>query len=539
MTRPPKDTDSRSPSQREIIVDLFAGGGGASTGIYMATGRHPDAAINHSPAAVAFHTRHHPTTKHYCEDIFDVDPMTVMPGRKIGLLWASPDCTHHSRAKGGKPRDRKRRALAMAIVRWVAMRRPRVVKMENVPEFTSWGPLDDEGYPIPERAGELFHGFIADLELQGYAVEWRELCAADYGAPTTRSRWYLIARCDGRPIVWPEPTHGVGRALPWRTAAECIDFALPTPSIFLSPAEAKAWARSQGRKQPPRRPLADKTLARIARGLDRFVLSQPEPFVVTMRGTGPSQIAASPHSFDDPLGTVTAGGIHHAVVDPYIVPYGTAAPDGVREPLATATTHARFALVAPTIYQSGYGERPGQAPRILDLHQPLGTAVAGGSKVGVVASWMVKHYGGNEGPGTPLSRSLDTITCRDHHALAVASFFGDRVADVRALIQRFCDFPDGDQRALGLVNVGGALYQIADIGMRMLQWRELFRAQGFPESGIVNVQVDGAWLKDEELIELAGNSVCPPVAEALVRANFDAATPRVRRRTYEAGRLAA
>lgn len=506
-------------SSRELIVDLFAGGGGASTGIYLATGRHPDIAINHSPAAVAFHARNHPTTRHYCEDVFDVHPRAAVGKRKVGILWASPDCTHHSRAKGGKPRDRKRRALAKVVTRWAALVRPRIICLENVAEFQDWGPLDDSGHPIKARAGEEFDAWVADLELQGYAVEWRMLVAADYGAPTTRKRLYMIARCDGAPIVWPEPTHGAGRARPWRAASECIDFSLPCPSIFMSRAEAKAWARANGRTQPPRRPLAEKTMARIARGLDRFVLRSARPFIVPVTHDGGLDRC---HNADEPLRTVTCA------------------------------NRGELALVAPTLVQTGYGERPGQAPRVLDLAKPLGTAVAGGSKVGVVSAWLVKHFGGPRGGyGSALDRAMDTVTCRDHHALAVTHLTklygtstgadvsepmptvtatGNHIGEVRALLIKYYGQGVGQRleapldtittRArFGIVTVDGVDWQIADIGMRMLVWRELFRAQGFPDECIENVMLDGAPLTDEQLVELAGNSVCPPVAAAIALAN--------------------
>lgn len=480
MSRPPL---IRGAFEGGLIVDLFAGGGGASLGIEMALGRSVDIAINHSRAAVAMHERNHPRTRHYCEDVFAVDPREAVGRRKVDLLWASPDCTHHSRAKGGKPRERKRRALAAVVLRWAAMVRPRLILLENVEEFASWGPLDDEGYPIRELAGRYFDAWVADLELQGYTVERRLLVAADYGAPTTRRRLFLVARRDGAPIVWPEPTHGAGRALPWRAAAaEVIDWSLPCPSIF---------ERSK--------PLAEATMRRIARGIRRYVLEAAEPFIVPVTHPRDARV----HRLSEPLRTVTC------------------APRG------------EMALVSPALIQTSYGERKGQAPRTLDIHKPLGTVVASGQKHALVAAFLAKHYGGNEGPGTDLRRAVDTITTQDHHSLVAAHLTptvtagGEHIAEVRAFLVKYYGTAAGaDVREpldtvttrdrFGLVTVGGEDYAIADIGMRMLQPHELFAAQGFPADYDL---LEGELTKTER-IELCGNSVCPPVAAALVRAQF-------------------
>lgn len=470
---------------RGFIVDLFAGGGGASTGIYLATGRHPDVAVNHSPAAIAMHAANHPTTRHLCESVWTVDPRKVCGRRPVELLWASPDCTHFSRAKGGKPRSKGVRSLAHVVVEWARAVRPRVICLENVEEFAGWGPLLDDGRPCPRRAGETFAAWRAQLEWLGYAVEWRTLVAADFGTPTTRKRLFLVARCDGRPIVWPEPTHGKGRAHPWRAAAEVIDWSLPCPSIF-----------------ERARPLAEATLRRIARGIRRYVLEAAAPFVVTMRGTGPSQINASAHSIDAPLGTVSAGGIHHA-------------------------------LVAPTLIQTGYGERPGQAPRSLDLHQPLGTVVSGGGRHALVAAFLARHYGGHENDGATLERPMHTVTTQDHHALVTAALAPsrDHRDEVRAFLLKYNGTAIGaDLREpldtvttrdrFGLVTVAGQDFAIVDIGMRMLQPAELFAAQGFPADYIIAPELDGRPLTKTQQIELAGNSVCPQVAAAVVGANL-------------------
>jgi DNA (cytosine-5)-methyltransferase 1 len=444
-----------------LIVDLFAGGGGASTGIKMATGRSPDVAINHDAEAVSMHAANHPETEHICGDVWHQKPMTVTGGRPVSFLWASPDCTHHSRARGGKPhRDpdqaKNRRALADVVVTWAKDVRPTVLGLENVAEFCDWGPLGTDGKPDKAQAGLEFRRWVGELRALGYEVEWRELRACDYGAPTSRNRLYLGARCDRSPIVWPSPTHGRG-LLPYRTAAECIDWTIPVPSIF-------------DRKKP----LVDNTLARIARGIDKFVFGTSNPFVVPM---GP-------------------------------------------------------ALGAPTLIQTGYGEREGQAPRILDLHQPLTTVVAGGVKHALAVAFMAKHFGGNGTPGGSLALPMSTVTTKDHHALVTASLSGlDRRREVRAFLTQYNGTSIGQGLQLplgtittkdrfGLVYVDGTAYEIFDIGMRMLTPRELYRAQGFPESYIIDRGADGRPLTGTAQVRMCGNSVCPPVAEAIVRANL-------------------
>ncbi|MFB9224311.1 DNA cytosine methyltransferase [Paracoccus cavernae] len=263
-----------------MIIDSFAGGGGASTGIELALGRSPDVAINHSQKALALHAANHPETLHLDSNIWDVEPLTVTQGRHVGLLWASPDCKHFSKAKGGAPRDRNIRDLAWVVVRWAKWAKPDVICMENVEEFTTWGPVDNDGQPIKEFAGQTFDDFINGLKAAGYRVQWRELRACDYGAPTIRKRWFLVARRDGRPIVWPKATHGdpasaevkKGKLSPWIGADSCIDWSLPCPSIFDTSAEVM---EKLGLKA--KRPLADNTLARIARGMKRYVIEAERP----------------------------------------------------------------------------------------------------------------------------------------------------------------------------------------------------------------------------------------------------------------------
>lgn len=467
----------------ELIVDSFAGGGGASKGIEMALGRCPDIAINHDPQALVMHEANHPATRHYCESVWDVDPVRVCAGRPVGLAWFSPDCCHHSKAKGGKPRNQKIRGLAWVAVRWAAAVRPRVICLENVEEFEHWGPLHrsgpQAGTPIRARRGETFRAFVRKLERLGYAVEWRQLRACDYGAPTIRKRLFLVARCDGAPIVWPEPTHGPG-LVPYQVAADIIDWSLPCPSIF-----------------ERRRPLADKTLARIARGIRRFVLEAAEPYIVPVDGQ----------------------------------------------------------LAAPTLVTTGYGEREGQAPRAPGLHVPHATVVAGGGKSALVAAFLAKHYGGHETPGAPLEAPISTITARDHHALVTSHLVklmgscrdgqatteplptiraqGNHVGEVRAFLTKYYRRADGSacdaplhtvtsKPRFGLVTVRGGRYEIADIGMRMLSPRELYRAQGFPDDYQIDLTIDGRRLSKEAQVRMAGNSVPPLVATALVRANFAA-----------------
>ena len=448
-----KRTSYRSLS-RGIIVDSFAGGGGASTAIEMALGVSPDIAINHDADALAMHEANHPNTKHLVTDVWDVDPVVAAAGRTVDLAWYSPNCQHFSKAKGGKPRNAKIRSLAWVIIRWARTVRPRLIFCENVVEWKTWGNLLPDGTPCPKRKGKTFRTWLSKLKACGYEVEMRELRACDYGAPTTRKRLFIIARCDGQPIVWPTPTHGPGRAHPWRTAAEIIDWSMPCPSIF---------ERSK--------PLAEKTLARIARGIDRFVL----------RG------------------------------EPYVVNGG-----------------------APTLIQTGYGERPGQAPRSLDLKDPLGTVVAGGAKHALVMAWLAKHYGGNENSGLSVQDPLATITTQDHHALVTASTVGAHAEEVRAFLTQYNGSSIGQslQQPLGtitthdrfgIVTVKGEKYQIADISMRMLSPRELFRAQGFDDDYIIDPIVNGKRLSQTAQIRMVGNSVSPPVAAAIVRANVSQA----------------
>lgn len=620
----------------EIIVDSFAGGGGASTGIEMALGRSPDYAINHDPEALALHAANHPNTIHLANNIYKVDPDDVGRGRAVGLLWASPDCKHFSKAKGGTPVKREIRDLAWVVVMWAERRRPRVIILENVEEFQTWGPLIDTErglMPDPERRGETFNLWVKALKKLGYKVEWKELRACDYGAPTTRKRLFLIARCDGKPIVWPEATHGPGR-LPYHTAAShVIDWSIPCPSIFDTSEEimAKLGVRAI-------RPLAENTMARIAKGVKRYVLDAAKPFVIKF------QTGAVGSDVDEPLPTVTAnsfikrpgGAAPLGVVGPVLAGVGGRAgqsrPRSADEPTATSTTKADTVLVTPhlmtmrnagkphneadkpthtvtaggaglslvapvlsaaqhggsaraadepvhtiaaspkdqnqiiaaTMIQTGYGERAGQEPRALDVEAPLGTIVAGGGKHAAVAAFLAQHNNDRKPaggvypkPGRPATEPLSTLTVTGSQQAVVSAGLmnmkgsdrrmtsveepnptvtadGTHQAEVRAFLMKYYGV-DQDPRVegplstvttkdrFGIVTVEGVDYEIVDIGMRMLTPRELFKAQGFPADYEIETGVfDGderRTLTRTAQVRMCGNSVCPPIAAALVAAN--------------------
>jgi len=542
-----------------LIVDSFAGGGGASTGIEMALGRSPDIAINHNAEALAMHAANHPLTRHYRENVWEVDPVEACGDKRVALLWLSPDCTTHSRAKGGVPfRDpdvtKRSRGLAWVAARWAKAKRPDVICLENVREFKLWGPLipDGEGgwIPDPEREGETFDAFVRRLRRLGYVVDWREFSAADYGAPTSRERLFMVARCDGRPIVWPEPTHakdGAGGLKPWRSAAEIIDWSIPCPSIFLTREEARAQGLNV------KRPLADNTLKRIARGVQRYVLDSADPFIVPVSHTGQRRGRAGVdrrvHSIREPMPTVTGG------------------------------QRGNHALVVPALIQSGYGERKGQAPRVLDIQAPLGTVVGGGQKHALVAAFLAQHNGGmvghdarepvstivgKVGPQALVTSSLLKLrggldehpnTTQDVRGpVPTVTASGNHLAELRvAMLMKYygveqdprLDEPlhtitTRDRFALVTVTIAGVEYVIVDIGMRMLTPRELFRAQGFPEDYRIDPSEPtlarqlGLWLdakrpqlSKSDQVRCCGNSVCPPMAAAIVRAQFE---ERVERR---------
>lgn len=535
----------------EIVVDNFAGGGGASTGIEMALGRSPEIAINHDPDAISMHTVNHPTTEHYCESVWDIVPRDVVAGRPVGLVWLSPDCKHFSKAKGSTPVSKKIRGLAWVTLRWAATVRPRVIMLENVEEFQTWGPLliDDEGNarPDPAKKGRTFNSFINALRRQGYKVEWRELRACDYGTPTIRKRLFLIARRDGAPIVWPKPTHGdpasaevkTGKLLPWPTAADVIDWSIPCPSIF----ERK-------------RPLAENTLRRIAKGLERFVINAAEPFIVKCNHTSTRTVydCFRGQGINEPLQTVTATP-GFALVQPQLAPFITEHANASQqrnmpadEPLRTICAQVKgghFALVVPVIARQ-FGNSVGQS-----VEDPLGTVMAKADKSQLVTAFLAKHYTGVV--GAELTQPLPTVTTVDHNALVTSHLVklrgtcqhgqpvtepmptvtagGLHIGEVRAFLLKYygtdstipCSEPlhtVTTRDRFGLVTVRGEDYQIVDIGMRMLEPHELFAAQGFPADYVIDHDVTGKKFTKTAQVARCGNAVCPPLAAALVRANL-------------------
>lgn len=537
---------------REIVVDNFAGGGGASAGIEIAMGRSVDIAINHDPAAVAMHRANHPTTEYYTEDVWKVDPVQACAGRPVALAWFSPDCKHHSKAKGGKPVSKKIRGLAWVAVKWAKAVHPRVIMLENVEEFQDWGRLDEKNRPDPRYKGETFRRFVGQLERLGYHVEYRLLRACDYGAPTIRKRFFLIARCDGKPIVWPEPTHAApdsievtsGIKKPWVPVANVLDFSLPCPSIFASSEEIM---EQYGIRAV--RPLSENTLKRIARGVMKFVVNNPKPFIVQVNHSGDTFRG---QHVADPLDTITA---KHGtgIVTPVLMRNNeNAVGSDAWDPIGTITTGGHHMLIAPSMIQMGYGEADGQKPRTLDINKPLGTVVAQGNKFGMVSTFISKFYGGDNVVAS-VESPLPTVTAIDHNAMAavyVTQFNNNcdgqgvdaplntmtarsnHFAEVNAFLVKYygngdnavsCNSPTPTITAkdrMGLVTVRGEDYRIVDIGLRMLTPRELFDAQGFPADYIIDVDADGKPYPKSEQVARCGNAVCPPIPAALVRANL-------------------
>lgn len=538
---------------KELIIDNFAGGGGASIGISLALGRPVDVAINHDPIAIAMHRINHPGTYHYCEDVWAVDPRKVVrkfDNAPVALCWLSPDCKHFSKAKGGKPVEKNIRGLAWVAVRWAATVKPRVIILENVEEFKTWGPLLKDGMPDPDKKGRTLNAFINALKRQGYRVEWKELRACDYGAPTIRKRLFLIARCDGQRIVWPEPTHGdpdrievaAGLLKPWRTAAEIIDWSLECPSIF----ERK-------------RPLAENTMRRIARGIQRFVIENPRPFIVKVNHSGSGGDFRG-QEVGEPMQTITAKN-GWGIVAPSLIPIahynGSNPAHSVKEPLRTITANPKgghMALVAAFLAKY-HGERGpedcntrGQSPK--DPLRTLDTS----NRFSLVTAHLAKHYGGGyTGPGASVEEPLPTVTTVDHNALVTSHLIklrgtcqhgapvtepaptvtagGLHIGEVRAFLLKYYGTATGQnlndpahtvttKDRIGLVTVHGEDYQIVDIGMRMLEPHELFAAQGFPADYIIDRDENGKRFSKAAQVAKCGNSVSPPLAEALVRANL-------------------
>lgn len=471
----------------ELIVDNFAGGGGASTGIEMATGYSVDIAINHDPEAIRMHKANHPSTKHYCESVWDVDPIQACKGHPIGLAWFSPDCKHFSKAKGGKPKDKAIRGLAWVALRWAGLVRPRVIILENVEEFKTWGPLNRSHRPIKNKQGVTFKKFVKQFKELGYDVEFNELVAADYGAPTKRKRFFMIARCDGKPIKWPKHTHGplnseevkAGLVKPYVGAYTKLDFSIPCPSIFDTSAEIK---EKYGIRAV--RPLADKTMQRIARGIKKFVIDNQEPFIVPI-GYGERQGQAPRiHDIREPLPTIVSSGKHYLCAPALIQYHSETSKDDVRgqmikEPLMTVDRSNRYGLVTSFLskfYKSGTGQ---------DIREPLHTITTSAGHFGEVRAFLIKYYG--EGTGQDIKEPLDTITSKD----------------------RF-----------GLVTIEGVEYQIVDIGLRMLEPKELYGCQGFPDDYIIDHDFEGKTYSRTEQVKRCGNAVPPPFAQAIVKANL-------------------
>lgn len=574
----------------EIIVDNFAGGGGASTGMELATGRVVDIAINHDPDAILMHRTNHPHTTHYQASVWDVDPVEVCRGRPVGLAWFSPDCKHFSKAKGGKPVDKNIRGLAWIVLRWAGTVRPRVIILENVEEFQTWGPVR-KGKPVKKLTGQTFRKWLDQLRNLGYDVEWRELVAADYGAPTTRKRFFLIARCDGRPIVWPTPTHApadspevkAGLRKPWRSAAEIIDWSLPTPSIF----DTKESIREKY-NLTAQRPLRPNTMARVARGVDKFVIKTASPFLVVVNHSGefrgqdpgePLQTVTAKHGYgvaspvlapwtvtnttnstghpaSEPVDTArTGGGGGQMFLSASLVQYHTEQGERVRgqgldAPLLTVDASNRYGLSAVCL-EKYYGTATGQG-----AGEPLHTITAK-DREGVVAASLSKFYGGVV--GAEMSQPLPTVTSIDHNAVQMAHMvklkgtnLGGPVSEpvqtitaggghfgvvstvvapvspgadlknwpkILELLNTYCGY-DLKENEVILFQIAGSLYYPADIGLRMLTPRELYRANGFPDDYIIDRDYTGKEYGKAKQVARCGNAVPPPFATALVRANL-------------------
>jgi DNA (cytosine-5)-methyltransferase 1 len=542
----------------ELIVDNFAGGGGASTGIELATGYSVDIAINHDPEAIKMHKANHPNTKHYCENVWAVDPVKACNGHPVALAWFSPDCKHFSKAKGGKPKDKNIRGLAWVACRWAGLVRPRVIMLENVEEFKTWGPLGRRHHPIKSKQGETFRKFVQQLTDLGYEVQFKELIAADYGAPTMRKRFFMVARCDGKPIVWPEPTHApadsddvkAGLLKPYVGAYTQLDFSLPCPSIFDTSEEIK---EKYGIRAV--RPLAPKTMERIARGLKKFVLDNPEPFIVPIGYGERKGQAPRVHDIEKPLPTIVGSGKHY-LCEPYMVQIGQTGftkdrSKDVKEPLTTIVSKNEHCLISPTLIQyhseTAQGEVRGQT-----IEDPIMT-VDGSNRYGLVTSFIQKYYGGNyQGNGSDIKEPLHTITTLERNAMCAVNLIqmnnhcdgrdvkepiptitaGDgHFGEVRAFLIKYYGQGTGQdikapldtvtaQDRFGLVTINGVDYQIVDIGLRMLEPRELYGCQGFPDDYIIDHDYTGKTYPRSEQVRRCGNAVCPPIPAALVRANL-------------------
>ena len=543
---------------QEIIVDNFAGGGGASTGIELASGRTVAIAINHDPDAILMHKTNHPYTEHLQASVWDVDPVAVCRGRPVGLAWFSPDCKHFSKAKGAALVDRNIRGLAWIVLRWAALVRPRVIMLENVEEFQTWGPVR-KGKPVKSKSGQTFRKWKQQLEDLGYVIEHRELVAADYGAPTTRKRFVLVARCDGKPIVWPERTHAPRdseevksrKCLPWRSAAEIIDWSVPGYSIFDSKQEIM---ERYGVKVV--RPLADNTMRRVIRGVDKFTIRSGKPFIVpTGYGERKGQ-APRVHDIENPVSTVVSTvkqNLCHPVLAPFIAQqkFQNAAQD-IENPLSTVTAVGAHEVVAANLIQ--YHTEQTENVRASDLSAPINTVDAS-NRYGLTCANLVEYYGN----GVPLdiSEPMHTVTAHDREALTAAhivEFKGQDIGqsvsaplrtitssagefarcfavlvksggsfghwpEIRELLNRHCGYALSEDDVI-LLLIGGVYYYIADITIRMLTPRELYNAMGFPPDYVIDRDYTGRSYGKSKQVARCGNAVCPPMAEAMVRANL-------------------
>lgn len=541
----------------EMIIDNFAGGGGASTGIELATGRAVDAAINHDPDAILMHQTNHPQTRHYCESVWDVDPWEVTRGRPVGLAWFSPDCKHFSKAKGSKPVDRNIRGLAWIVLKWAGTVKPRVIILENVEEFQTWGPVR-KGKPVKSRRGETFRKWKEQLQALGYEIDHRELVAADYGAPTIRKRFFLIARCDGKKIIWPERTHAPkdsedvksGKYKPWRGAAEIIDWTIPCPSIFDTTDEIK---EKYGIRAV--RPLAVNTQKRIARGIEKFVLQNKEPFIVPIGYGERKGQAPRVHDINEPLSTVVGSGKQYLAM-PSLIQYHTEQSERVRgqgmdEPIMTLDAANRYGLSVAYLAEYFQNGRP------LDVNSPLHTSTTKDRECLCMAHMEKFFSGGYTGNGSDANTPLGTVTAVDHNGLVetfISKFYKTGIGqkpdeplhtvttsaghfgivtvkmnwsemnlhhwnEVRELLNAYCGYAIAEDEIL-LLDVNGTLYFISDIGLRMLTPRELYAANGFPPDYIIDHDYTGKAYGKTKQVARCGNTVPPPFAEALVRANL-------------------
>lgn len=541
----------------EMIIDNFAGGGGASTGIELATGRAVDAAINHDPDAILMHQTNHPQTRHYCESVWDVDPWEVTRGRPVGLAWFSPDCKHFSKAKGSKPVDRNIRGLAWIVLKWAGTVKPRVIILENVEEFQTWGPVR-KGKPVKSRRGETFRKWKEQLQALGYEIDHRELVAADYGAPTIRKRFFLIARCDGKPIIWPQRTHAPkdsedvknGKCKPWRGAAEIIDWTIPCPSIFDTTDEIK---EKYGIRAV--RPLAVNTQKRIARGIEKFVLQNKEPFIVPIGYGERKGQAPRVHDINEPLSTVVGSGKQYLAM-PSLIQYHTEQSERVRgqgmdEPIMTLDAANRYGLSVAYLAEYFQNGRP------LDVNSPLHTSTTKDRECLCMAHMEKFFSGGYTGNGSDANTPLGTVTAVDHNGLVetfISKFYKTGIGqkpdeplhtvttsaghfgivtvkmsrsemnlhhwnEVRELLNAYCGYAIAEDEIL-LLDVNGTMYFISDIGLRMLTPRELYAANGFPPDYIIDHDYTGKAYGKTKQVARCGNAVPPPFAEALVRANL-------------------